>query len=114
MHIDAAYLGSAWLNEKYRPPREILEEVHSIDFNFSKLMLNGTGSSFFYINNKEILTESFSAPTSKFPFLKNEFTGQQDVVDYYDWMIGSGRRNYALKLYYFYSHYGLTTLRSAL
>lgn len=77
-------------------------------------MLNGTGSSFLFVDDKDILTESFSASVNKFPFYKNEFTGQRDVVDYKDWTIGLGRRNYAIKLYYFYTHYGLRTLRNAL
>lgn len=77
-------------------------------------MLNGTGGAFFYVADKKITTEAFGASTIDFPFFENVYTGQRDVVDYKDWIVGLGRRNNALKLYYFYTHYGLKSLRNAL
>lgn len=77
-------------------------------------MLNGTGGSLLFVGDKKIVTESFGASALQFPFYKNVYTGQQDVVDYKDWIVGLARRNNALKLYYFFTHYGLKMLRSAI
>jgi hypothetical protein len=76
-------------------------------------LLNGTGGSLFYVADKKVYTESFGANTLKFSFYKNQFTDNSDIVDYKDWIVGLGRRNNALKLYYTFSHFGLKRLRSA-
>ena len=76
-------------------------------------MLNGTGGSLFYVADKSILTQSLGGINAKFSFYNNAFTGQADVVDYKDWIVGLGRRNNALKIYYTFVHYGLKKLRAA-
>jgi glutamate/tyrosine decarboxylase-like PLP-dependent enzyme len=113
INVDAAFLGSTWISEKYRPSQEILSDIDSIDINFSKLLLNGTGGSLFYVKNKELVTEAFGASSLAFHFYKNQYSGQEDVVDYKDWIIGLFRRNSSLKLYYCLSHYGFKRLREA-
>jgi len=50
---------------------------------------------------------------AKFSFFKNAFTGQSDVVDYKDWVVGLARRNNSLKIYYTFVHYGLRKLRNS-
>jgi len=50
---------------------------------------------------------------AKFAFYNNAFTGQPDIVDYKDWIVGLARRNNALKIYYTFVHYGLKKLRTA-
>lgn len=60
--------------------------------------------------DKAAYTEAFGAANAKFSFYQNSYTGQQDVVDYKDWIVGLGRRNNALKLYYGLSHYGIKRL----
>ena len=79
--------------------------------NFTKLLLNGTGGSLLFVSDKKIFTEAFGAKTLTFSFYKNEYSGQQDIVDYKDWIVGLGRRNNSLKLYYTFSHYGLKIIR---
>ena len=59
INVDAAWLGSTWISEKYRPEQKLLEAVDSIDINFSKLLLNGTGGSLFYVKDKKLITEAF-------------------------------------------------------
>lgn len=49
---------------------------------------------------------------AKFAFYNNAFTGQPDIIDYKDWIVGLARRNNALKIYYTFVHYGLKKLRS--
>ena len=39
INVDAAWLGSTWISERYRPAPELLESIDSIDINFSKLLL---------------------------------------------------------------------------
>ena len=68
--------------------------------NFSKLLLNGTGGSLYYVKDKKMIAEAFGASSLDFHIYKNKFTGQYDVVDYKDWVVGLDRRNNALKLYY--------------
>lgn len=91
----------------------MLEQIDSIDINFTKLLLNGTGGSLFYVADKKLLTESFGASTLHFPFYKNAYTGQEDIVDYKDWIVGLARRNNSLKLYYTFTHYGFKAIRAA-
>lgn len=55
INVDSAFLGSTWISEKYRPDTKLLEQVDSIALNFSKLLLNGTGGSLFYIGDKKNL-----------------------------------------------------------
>lgn len=59
------------------------------------------------------MNESFGAKTINFSFYKNQYTDNYDVVDYKDWIVGLGRRNNSLKLYYTFTHYGLKQIREA-
>jgi glutamate/tyrosine decarboxylase-like PLP-dependent enzyme len=113
VNIDAAFLGSTWICEQYRPKEGILEDVDSICVNFTKLLLNGTGGSLFYIGDKKLLNESFGAKTLQFSFYKNHFSDNYDIVDYKDWIVGLARRNNSLKVYYTFLHYGLKALRES-
>ena len=113
IHVDAAWLGSTWISEKYRPDPKLMKAVDSIDINFTKLLLNGTGGSLFFIADKKLIVESFGSGDTKFPFWKNKFSGKDDVVDYKDWTVGNTRRNNAIKLYYMYDHFGLKKIREA-
>jgi glutamate/tyrosine decarboxylase-like PLP-dependent enzyme len=54
INLDAAFLGSTWISQKYRPDNWI-EKVDSIAINFSKLLLNGTGGSLFFVSDKKQL-----------------------------------------------------------
>ena len=69
INVDAAWLGSTWISEKYRPDPKLLEYVDTININFSKLLLNGTGGSMFYVKDKQLIAESFGASALKFPIL---------------------------------------------
>lgn len=112
INVDAAFLGSTWISEKYRPGKW-LQQIDSIAINFSKLLLNGTGGSMFYVGDKKQLNEAFGANTLKFSFYKNEFSDNYDIVDYKDWIVGLGRRNNALKIYYTFVHYGVDRIRKS-
>lgn len=113
VHVDAAFLGSTWICEKYRPKEPVLNVIDSICINFTKLLLNGTGGSLFYVGNKRMVNESFGANALHFSFYKNEYTNECDVVDYKDWIVGLARRNNAIKLYYTFLHYGLKRIRES-
>ncbi len=88
--------------------------MDSVDINFSKLLLNGTGGSLYYVNNKMLFTESIGGVNAKFAFYNNAFTGQPNIIDYKDWIVGLARRNNALKIYYTFVHYGLKKLRDTI
>jgi aromatic-L-amino-acid/L-tryptophan decarboxylase len=113
INIDAAYLGSTWISPKFRPAKALLDYADSIDINFNKILLNGTGGSLFYIRDKRVITESFNDSSLAFHFYKNQYTGQNDVVDYKDWIVGLARRNNSLKIYYTFEHYGVKMIREA-
>ena len=87
--------------------------MDTIDINFQKLLLNGTGGSLFFISDKKQIVESFDSGNSKFHFWKNKFSGKDEVVDYKDWSVCNTRRNNAIKLYYMYDHFGLKKIRDA-
>ena len=73
--------------------------------------MNGTGGSLFYVKDKQLITESNGGATLCFHFDKNKYSGQNDVVNYKNWIIWNTRRNNGLKLFYFYDHYGLKKVR---
>jgi aromatic-L-amino-acid/L-tryptophan decarboxylase len=113
VNIDAAFLGSTWICEQYRPKEPILDSIDSICINFTKLLLNGTGGSLFFVANKKVVNEAFGANLLQFAFYKNHFTDNYDVVDYKDWIVGLARRNNSIKMYYTFVHYGLNRLRQS-
>lgn len=55
VNLDASFLGSTWICEQYRPKDSTLTYVDSMTINFTKLLLNGTGGSLFFIGDKQIL-----------------------------------------------------------
>ena len=55
VNVDASYLGSTWISEKYRPKEKWLEIVDSVCINFSKILLNGSGGSLMFIADKRSL-----------------------------------------------------------
>lgn len=75
------------------------------------MLLNGTGGALFFVKDKQLVAESFGASALSFHFYKNKYTGQNDVVDYKDWIVGLARRNNGLKMFYFYDHFGLKKIR---
>lgn len=82
-----------------------MEEIDSITVNFSKCLFLGNGGSLLFIGDKKQLTKSMGSDI-QFSFYKNQYSGLANVVDYKDWMLGLGRRNNSLKLYYLFRHYG--------
>jgi hypothetical protein len=66
----------------------------------------GNGGSLFFISDKIQLNHSMGSNLS-FHFYKNQYTEQNNVINYKDWMFGLNRRNNSLKLYYLFCHYGL-------
>ena len=68
------------------------------------------GTSVFIVKDKNFYSKCFGEDSS-FTFYKNEYTGENDVVDYKDWIIGLGRRNNAIRLFFTYKYYGLKQLQ---
>ena len=67
----------------------------------------------FYVKDKQLIAESFGASALKFHFYENKYSGQNDVVDYKDWIVGLARRNNGLKIFYFFQHYGVEKIKLA-
>jgi glutamate/tyrosine decarboxylase-like PLP-dependent enzyme len=65
------------------------------------------------VSDKKQLNEAFGSKTLQFSFYKNSFSDNYDIVDYKDWIVGLGRRNNALKIYYTFVHYGAEKIRSS-
>jgi glutamate/tyrosine decarboxylase-like PLP-dependent enzyme len=111
--IDAAYLGSTWISEKYSPKKELMKKVDSIAINFLKLLMLSPGGSVFFVADKLEYIEAMGGK-SDFSFYKNEYSNNFDVIDYKDWSIGLVRRNYALHFFYLFSYFGVAKLREAI
>lgn len=50
-------------------------------------------------------------PEYDFSFYANKFSGQENVVDYKSWGIGTGRRTSGLRLYYLYRYHGIEKIQ---
>ncbi len=67
LNLDAAYLGSTWICEEFRPEEGLLDWVDSLEINFSKVLLSGTGGSLMFIRDKQQLNKAFGG-TAQFSF----------------------------------------------
>lgn len=107
LHVDAAYAGSALILKEYQALVAPLADFHSFNFNPHKWLLTTFDCSATWVRSRADLIEALSI---KPPYLRNEFTDSNSVIDYRDWQISLGRRFRSLKLWFVIRYYGIAGL----
>jgi len=106
MHVDAAYSGSAALNEDHRWCIHGCARADSFNFNPHKWLFVPIDASAFYTRRPEIVKRAFSLVPE---YLTTPLSGQ--VVDLMDYGVQLGRRFRALKLWWVLRCFGLDGIR---
>ncbi|GIY81256.1 aromatic-L-amino-acid decarboxylase [Caerostris darwini] len=107
LHIDAAYAGSSFICEEYRPLLNGVEYADSFNFNPHKWLLVNFDCSAMWVKNQSELTGAFCVnPT----YLKHDKEGQ--IPDYRHWQIPLGRRFRSIKLWFVFRMFGVEGLRN--
>jgi glutamate/tyrosine decarboxylase-like PLP-dependent enzyme len=116
INADAAYVGSALVCPEFRDLVKGLEDVDSIQINFSKWMMSTLPGTLFFVGNKQKYIEAISGKYIEFQsnpeYLKNKFTDEFDVIDYKDWQIGLSRKFNSLKFWFLIRSQGIEGLQS--
>lgn len=111
LNVDAAWAGSSYIVPEYRELyAKGIEDADSICLNFSKWMMCGMGSAFFYVADKKFYTGSLGGENENPEYLKNKFTDEHDVIDYKNWQVGLGRRFSSLKIWFLIRNFGVEGL----
>ena len=100
---DAAYACSFMILDEYRYLFKGLEYLDCLIVNFSKNFMISNVGTIFYINDKKLTIETFSADeTSKI---------DEKVMNYKDWGPGCSRKWNSLKIYFLIKHLGVKGLQ---
>lgn len=70
----------------------------------------GIQGAILFIADKQELNWSLD-PKISFNFYKNKYSGQENVIDFKEWSLSTGRRSTGLKFYFLYKFYGLQRLQ---
>ena len=108
IHIDAAWLGSAFILPEMRQPMRGVEHADSFAFNPHKWMLVNFDCDCLFVSDRKSLVDSMSVTPE---YLRNAATESGEVTDYRDWHVPLGRRFRALKLWLVIRHFGVRGLQ---
>lgn len=108
VHVDAAWLGSAFIIPALREPMQGIERADSFAFNPHKWMLTNFDCDCLFTRDRRSLTDSMSVTPE---YLRNAASESGEVTDYRDWHIPLGRRFRALKLWLVIRHFGVRGLQ---
>ena len=108
-HVDAAYAGTAMVCPEFRHFQDGLELVDSYTFNPHKWMMVNFDCNVLWVADREPLIDTMSILP---PYLRNEASDTDSVVDYRDWHVPLGRRFRALKLWWVIRSYGVEGIQS--
>ncbi|MEC9372258.1 MAG: aminotransferase class V-fold PLP-dependent enzyme, partial [Planctomycetota bacterium] len=109
LHVDAAWLGAAFVCPELRGPLAGVERADSFNFNPHKWLLTNFDCSALWVADRAPLLEALSIMPE---YLRNAASDANAVIDYRDWQIPLGRRFRALKLWFVIRHYGVEGLRA--
>ena len=111
MNVDAAWAGAALVVPEIR--EEVgkgLEGADSMAINFGKWNMCGNNSAVFFVADKTNYTQSLlGGPMPE--YLKNQFSGESDIIDYKDWQVGLSRRFNSLRFWYMIRSLGVEGMR---
>ncbi|ELU12210.1 hypothetical protein CAPTEDRAFT_158583 [Capitella teleta] len=102
MHVDAAYAGSSFICEEFRPLLNGVEFADSFNFNPHKWMLVNFDCSAMWFKDSSDVVDAFNVDPL---YLKHENQGA--VPDYRHWQIPLGRRFRSLKIWFVLRLYGV-------
>jgi aromatic-L-amino-acid decarboxylase len=105
-HVDAAYVGTAFVLPEYRHFLKGIEKADTYLFNPHKWMFTNFDCTAYFVKDKDSLIKTFEILPE---YLKTNTRGK--VNDYRDWGIPLGRRFRALKLWFVIREYGATEIR---
>lgn len=109
LHIDAAFVGSAFILPEYHHFLEGIELSDSFTFNPHKWLFTNFDCSIYMVKNADLLINTFEILPE---YLKTKTRGQ--VNDYRDWGIQLGRRFRALKLWFVFRGMGVEAMQEKL
>lgn len=107
-HVDAAYAGNAMICEEFRHFQDGLELADSYVVNPYKWTGVNFDGSIFYVADRAPLIEAMSILP---PYLRNQASDSEGVIDYRDWHVPLGRRFRSLKLWFVLRYYGAVGIR---
>ncbi|XP_074653816.1 aromatic-L-amino-acid decarboxylase-like [Tubulanus polymorphus] len=102
MHVDAAYAGSSFVCDEYRPYLDGVEFAQSFNFNPHKWMLVNFDCSAMWLKDASHVVDAFNVDPL---YLKHDH--QSVAPDYRHWQIPLGRRFRSLKLWFVMRLYGV-------
>ena len=105
-HVDAAYVGAAFVLPEYRHFLKGIEKADTYLFNPHKWMFTNFDCTAYFVKDKDSLIKTFEILPE---YLKTNTRGR--VNDYRDWGIPLGRRFRALKLWFVIREYGASEIR---
>ncbi len=106
IHVDAAFLGTAFLLPDYRKYLKGIEHADTFVFNPHKWMFTNFDCSAYFVKDKNTLLNTFEIIPE---YLKTR--SDNAVNNYCDWGIPLGRRFRALKLWFVIRWYGVRGLQ---
>ena len=109
LHVDAAYAGSAMICPEFRHHLDGVELAHSYTFNPHKWLATNVGCSVLWVADRKPLNHVMSIDP---PYLRNDASDSEQVIDYRNWDISLARPFRALKLWFVLRAAGAEGLRS--
>ena len=114
--VDCAWAGSYFCLDEYKHLSKSLQNANCVCINLAKCFTTGTGCASFFIDDKRLLMETMAgkgsenAPPSE--YLRNQYSENQDIIDYRDWQIGLGRPFNSLKVWFVIRGYGVEGMQN--
>lgn len=108
-HVDAAYAGAAMICDEFRHHQDGLELVDSYTFNPHKWLATNLDCSVMWVADRRPLIETLAILP---PYLADEATTSDGVIDYRDWHLPLDRPFRALKLWFVLRGFGSDGLRA--
>ncbi|KAL3509742.1 hypothetical protein ACH5RR_029143 [Cinchona calisaya] len=109
IHVDAAYAGSACICPEFRQYLDGVERVDSLSLSPHKWFLCFLDCCCLWVRKPDLMVRALSTNPE---YLKNKRSELDNVVDFKDWQIGTGRRFRALRLWLIMRSYGIANLQS--
>ncbi|XP_010277895.1 PREDICTED: aromatic-L-amino-acid decarboxylase-like [Nelumbo nucifera] len=109
LHVDGAYAGSACICPEFRSYLDGIERADSLSLSPHKWFLTFLDCCCLWVKQPSLLLKALSTDPE---YLKNKLSESNNVVDYKDWQVGTGRKFRALRLWLVLRCYGVANLQS--